>query len=286
MDIVSPDIRNRGEFDILDAQFHMSNVLSAREIVHVMDALGIRSLLLDELWGRDAKDHPVPSIDVPQGFRPISPVAHAAAIEFPDRFSFLQRLNRFDPLLAPWVEILASTPSCRALRASMRTQVELDAFGDGAYEPILQLASQHRFPIFVMGRNAGRLLAEVPARHPDLTLIVDHCGWIDPKADVQAEWQRVLALARYPNVMLKWCHARHVFQRPGDPKSAMKDAFAQALEAFGPQRILWASDTTHEQSTAAWSELLEFVRSGVDLSHDERAWVLGGAARRVLDWPC
>jgi len=277
-------ISGRGTLDIVDSQFHLSHVLNVDALVPAMDALGIAGLVADELWGRDARDHPIPSVDIPGGFRPVSPLAQAAAMLYPERFCFLQRLSRHDPQLADVVKVLAGTPGCRAVRASMRNETEWAAFRAGAYDRILGLAQDHGLPIFVLGRNAGELLADTPRRYPALKLIIDHCGWLDPAGDIPAQWANVLAMAQHPNVFLKWCHASHFFCRPGDAADTLQQAFMQAKQAFSAERIMWASDTTHEQSRQTWRGLLDFVDANTGLSAHERQWILGKTVRSVLNW--
>lgn len=277
-------ISGRGALDIIDSQFHLSHTLGIDALVPAMDALGISGLIADELWGRDARDHPIPSVDVPGGFRPVSPLAQAAAIRCPERFCYLQRLSRHDPQLTEIVKVLASTPGCRAVRASMRNETEWAAFRAGAYDRILELAQDHGLPLFVLGRNAGELLADTPRRYPALKLIVDHCGWLDPQGDIPVQWAKVLEMAQHPNVYLKWCHASHFFGRPGDAAGTLQQAFMQAMNAFSAERIMWASDTTHEQSRQTWRDLLNFVDANTGLTSHERQWVLGKTVRSVLDW--
>jgi len=284
MDISSFTISGRGELDIIDAQFHLSHVLGTSELIPAMDALGISGMVTDELWGRDARDHPIPSIEIPGGFRPVSPLAQAAATLYPERFCYLQRLNRHDPQIAEVVKILANTTGCRAVRASMRNETEWAAFRAGGYDQILGLAQEYELPIFVLGRNAGELLAEVPRRYPALKLIIDHCGWLDPHGDIPTQWTKVLQMAQHPNVFLKWCHANHFFGRADDTKNTLQHAFLQAKAAFSAERIMWASDTTHEQSRQTWCGLLEFVASNEALSQREREWMLGKTVRSVLNW--
>lgn len=277
-------IQGRAGFDIVDAQFHLSHLLGPQEVIPVMDALGIESLLVDELWGRNDRDHPVPSVEFPNGFRPVSPLGQAAAIRYPDRFSYLQRLNRHDPHLPAVVEVLASTTGCRAVRASMRDETEWAAYRAGEYDRMLGLVQESGLPIFVLGRNAGELLRDTPLKFPRLQVIVDHGGWVDPEGDIPTQWGHLLRLADHPNVFLKWCHARHVFGRTADDTASLQSAFLQAIRAFGAERIMWASDTTHERTKESWSGLLEFVRANEGLSETDRQWVLGKTARAVLKW--
>ena len=97
-----------------------------------MNALGIRSALLDELWGFDENGEPLPYARLGNGVsRPQSALALAASLRYPDRFSFMQRVNRQDPQLTELIAILACTLSCRALRVAQLTDNERKCFANG-----------------------------------------------------------------------------------------------------------------------------------------------------------
>jgi predicted TIM-barrel fold metal-dependent hydrolase len=125
------------------------------------------------------------------------------------------------------------------------------------------------------------LLASAAPRFADLPFIIDHCGWVK----TPAQWEEVLALAKLPNCWLKWSHANRAFRHFTDAPQAMQREFTRALQAFGPERVLWAGDVSHEESRASWRELLAFVMDHPALSEGDRQWVLGKTARRVFRWP-
>lgn len=271
----------RGILDIVDAQFHLEPAQDAASSLAAMDALGIRSAVLDELWSIDEQGQPVPHARLTNGAcRPLSPLAIRAALEHPDRFSFLQRVVRDDPQLGQLIPVLATTPGCRSLRISILTEEERARFAAGEWDEVMQLAQQHQLPLSVFIEDAGRLLPRAARRFDGLQFIVDHCGW----ARTPAQWDEVLELARLPNTWLKWSHARRTFRRHPEPEAAQQREFIRALGAFGAERVLWAGDASYEESNATWSELLAFVRDNTALSEGDRTWVLGRTARRVFRW--
>ena len=275
-------LAGRSALDIVDAQLHMSLALGADEAIVAMDALGIAGVMLDELWGRNELDHGIPCIEFGDGaYRPLSPYAQAAAIRYPDRFSFLQRITRRDPQLAQWIPLLATLPGCRSLRIDMHDPKERQIYATGGYDTLLGLARAHALPLSVLALDSGALLASAALRFPDLNFIIDHCGWVK----TTAQWDEVLALARQPNCWLKWSHANRSFRNFPEAPQATQREFTRALQAFGPERVLWAADVSHEESKASWRDLLAFVVDNPALSEGDRQWVLGRAARRVFRWP-
>jgi hypothetical protein len=59
---------------------------------------------------------------------------------------------------------------------------------------------------------------------------------------------------------------------------------AERSTPFGPERVMWASDYTMIRR-ANWGEALFSIRHSPSLSEDEKAWILDGTARWVLNWP-
>lgn len=278
---VRNDLGGRGSVDIVDAQLHLSLELGAEEIISAMDALGIRSVVLDELWGRNEKGQGTPCVSFADGsYRPLSPLAQAAALRYPERFSYLQRIRRHDPQLDALLKVLADSPGCRSVRIVVWEQQECEALMTGGYDKLFSLVQSAGLPISVLGGEMGTLLRTAVTRFPDLQFVIDHCGWVRS----EAQWADIRALAKHKNVWFKWSHAQRSFGRSGDPVQGVQRAFLQALEAFGPDRVLWAGDVTHEESNLTWGRLLSFVQDNQELSLGDKEWVLGKTARRLFRW--
>lgn len=271
----------RGAWDIVDTQFHIGPQLDIAQSLAAMDALGIRSALVDELWALDSRGQPQPCAPLEGGgYRSLSPLGLSASLRYPARFSFIQRIESGDPLLLSRIPLLAQTPGCRCLRIHLAGDEERHRFAAGDWDQALALATRHALAVTVMAEDAGSLIAPVARRHAGLTLVVDHCGWVN----TPDQWLEVLALGELPNVYLKWSHAHRAFRRHPNPQHARHEGLVQAIEAFGSNRVMWAGDVSFEESNATWSELLSFVRDHSGLSEDDRAWVLGRTARRVHRW--
>jgi L-fuconolactonase len=117
------------------------------------------------------------------------------------------------------------------------------------------------------------------------------------------KWQKldeVLALAEYPNVALKMCGPAGLSEE-GYPFADVWPNVERLLEAFGVDRVGWASDIGRFRGRIAWSirvpgteghypgkhnymESLGFFLYS-DLSDDDKAKLLGQTTRRLLKWP-
>lgn len=268
-------------FDVVDAQVHLTLKLDETRLLAAMDALGIAGVVLDEFWGIADQSQGMPCEPLPGGsFRPLSPYAQAATLRYPDRFSYLQRIEPRDPQLAAVMDLLSSSRGCRAVRLLLRGRPERAAFGDGGFDNVLGLAQAHQLPICVLGADMASL-PTVAARFPELPIVLDHCGW--PRKP--EHWEAVLRAGALPTAHLKWSHAARAFSGSDDPSQAAQREFLRALDAFGVERVMWAGDVTEEESGASWADLLGFVRDNPKLSDGDKEWVLARTARSVFRWP-
>lgn len=271
--------------NVVDAQVHVFLTMQESEALAAMDALGIRSVVIDELWGFNDKGQGLPCTELPNGFaRAVSPLAQAASLKHPERFSYLQRVSRHDPDLAALFAILGSSPGCRSVRIDVREPAENQAIPDGGYDELLKLAQKYDLPVSVLGREIAAAIRGTAARFPDLRFVVDHCGF--PRTAQQ--WDDVLTLGRCKNVWLKWSHAHRAFGAAEYPFAEFQPQLARAIDAFGIERVMWASDFTHNQkhdrSANTWAELLYCIRDSAALSQGDKEWLLGRTARSLFRW--
>jgi L-fuconolactonase len=271
--------------DIVDAQVH-ANALGTSETLAIMDALGIQGLLFDEYVTMAEDGTAQPGYRLADGaFRPVGPNAEAAALEHPERFAFLMRVDPRDPGIEGWIETLIAAPGFKALRTLVFTPAEGALFEDGGHDRLLEAARAHRLPVFVTCPGRVPHLAAYVDRFPDVQFVIDHCGAVFDAPPGQAGIEDAVAMARYPNVAYKWAHAPSFLSDTPYPFPDLRPKLRRAIDAFGPERVMWASDYTMSRRRANWGEALFCIRDSPSLSEDEKAWVLGRTARRVLDWP-
>jgi hypothetical protein len=117
-----------------------------------MDALGIQAAVIDEFWGYDSDtDEPQPGHHVEGGaFRPVAPGAQMASLRYPDRFSYLLRIDYRDPDLDSIAKQTAANPAGRALRVEARKPHELRDLSDGKFAAAFASAGKYQLPICVL----------------------------------------------------------------------------------------------------------------------------------------
>ncbi len=139
-----------------------------------------------------------------------------------------------------------------------------------------------RFEALVRPRHLSRLVT-VRERHPDLMIIVDHCAKPDIAGGAWSTWaeplQRLAADGRTV------CKLSGLVSEaaPGWTTDTLRRWVDLALDAFGPNRLLWGSDwPVLLQAGAGYGQWLCMADQLLsDLSADERAAVFGETARRV-----
>ncbi len=288
--------------DIVDAQVHFGPG-GIEELLAGMDALGINAVLADEFWGLDNWG---PGYRLANGvLRVTAPTAELAAAQHPDRFSYVKRVERLDPEVESLVRMAADAPGIRAIRMlPSLTAEELAAFADGAYADVFKTAGSVGLPVFLYIAGHVELLPPYLEEFPEVQFIVDHCGmpmeqgisFLDAETPDQAAevsghsgpdvayFDEVLKIAEYPNAALKWSHAQGMFGVLDYPFSDLMPYLRQALDAFGPDRIMWASDMGGNQTGETWAELLFYIRDCPSFTETEKEWLLGKTVRTLLDW--
>jgi L-fuconolactonase len=277
-----------GTWDIVDTQLHFSRE-SIVPALFAMDALGIRSALLDEYWDVDPNGVFRPGYLLPNGAsRSLALTVAAASHEHPSRFSYVLRVNYRDPGLDCVVGNVAADPGGRAIRVAVWTADEVHAFRAGGYAPVFDAAQKYDLPVFVVNPGNPKDLSLYAKTYDDVTIVLDHMGMPRPNEHGEADltvFDDVLTLAIHPNIALKWAHAQWMFNVREYPFDDLTPFLESALRAFGKERLMWGSDISLAKTDHSWAELLFSVRDNLALSLDERKWMLGGTARTLLKWP-
>lgn len=122
-------------------------------------------------------------------------------------------------------------------------------------------------------------VAKLVEKFPDLTVVIDHMA--DTPLDQPQELNHLLALARYPKVFVKISHT-WALSKQNYPWTDAHSHVKRLYEAFGPKRLMWASDWPMSEQKTTYSSTLSSVRDDMKfLNDDDRSWILGKTAERV-----
>ena len=218
------------------------------------------------------------------------------SIRHPDRLARVVHLDHTSPAIDSLVAEARQAPGVVALRQVLvdYRNDNADALRAGEFEPLLAAAERHQVPMFVYAPGFPADLVPIAEAHPDLTLIVDHVGLRQyPTLSMDPDpWQKLpalLDLAKYPGVAVKLSGAQLLSRRPY-PFKEVWPYLHRIVDAFGPSRLLWASDFTRLRLVGpgerAWlySDALNFIRDTTELSPSDKVFILGANTRRLLSW--
>ena len=302
--------------EIVDAQVHLNQltpdwrtapmdaVLASG--IQAMDAVGVDQVLIGEARGFDPKFRQQGQ-ELPNGaIRTDYPFSERAVELHPERFIYHVRIDFKDPELERLAEEVRSRPGAHGMRIVPIPQTgEVASLERAEFDPLFAAAERHQVPVFAWVPGRAHLLLPYIRKYPRLQFIIDHCGvGVAPlrvgelpvtmatsltpsRAERLAQLTRVCEMAQYPNVALKWCHAPGLLSEEEYPYRDLMPLLRQAIDAFGAERIMWASDYTvaRDQNGNSWAQCLYYLLDSDQLSSSEKEWILGGAVRKALNWP-
>ena len=275
--------------EIIDAQVHVGPVTDSRwferlpGIPHTADApLPVEAALV----AMDALGVDAAVVDVYDGIahKP-GPQDYGAevAARYPTRIA---AMRWYDPFARDVEELVASTRTRPGVLATRVVIHDWENLNGGAYEPFFTAAEKNEVPLFATIGDRLDLAIDIPRRHPDLMFVIDHLGMNQRNANNPpfARLAELLAFAKLPNVAAKFCSAPAQSRGPY-PYRDVWPALHRIVEAFGPERLMWASDFTERRRHFNYSELLDFLRYTDELGDRDKELILGASLRRLLRWP-
>jgi predicted TIM-barrel fold metal-dependent hydrolase len=268
---------------IIDAQVHIwsqtvippggghrqVSKLTAEELLAEMKEAGVDGALI----------HP------PASWDPTSnALSMEAAKKYPDRFGIMGQFppdNRDNEKLIPdWLD----QPGMLGLRWAMLYRNQPREVKDGTYDWIWPAAEKAGVPVSL---QAGVFLPKfrwIAEAHPQLTLIIDHCGLkvLTKGAEALEHIDELLALARLPNVAVKATAATAYSTQPY-PFCDLDHPLHRIFDAFGPDRFFWGTDFTrltcsYRQAVTFFTEELPWLK-GHDLEK-----VMGRGLAKWIGW--
>jgi predicted TIM-barrel fold metal-dependent hydrolase len=176
----------------------------------------------------------------------------------------------------------------------------------GDWDPVFAACERHQVPTFLFVTGWLPQAVGIAERYPRLPLIIDHLGLRQPPLDEPDDppfdrLPQLLDLARFANVNVKLC-GLPALSKERFPYSDVAPALRAIVDAFGADRLMWASDTTRFAGRIGigrfenprtlqdypgkhrYAESLMFIRESGVLTAAEKEAILGGTAARVLNW--
>jgi predicted TIM-barrel fold metal-dependent hydrolase len=122
---------------------------------------------------------------------------------------------------------------------------------------------------------------------PDTPVVIDHFARIGVDGEIRdADVARLCGLARHKHTFVK-LSAYYALGKKHPPYTDLVPMIRRVFEAFGPQRLMWASDAPYQmQGGNSYAASLALVRDGLDfLRGDDRDGLLRKTAENVFFSP-
>jgi L-fuconolactonase len=201
---------------------------------------------------------------------------------YPGKFHGVARVDPNDPNNADHLAKLTAE-GFRGVRLSPAGNASGDWIRGPLMPPLWKRCHELKVPMTVLA-PIGRMpdVATLLEKTPDLTTVIDHMA--DCPVDQPAELEKLIALKRYPNVFVKISHTWSLSRQPY-PWKDTHDHIKRLHAAFGPQRLMWATDwPIIENAKATYAQALTLVRDEIPfLNAEDKSWMLSKTIERV--WP-
>jgi L-fuconolactonase len=132
--------------------------------------------------------------------------------------------------------------------------------------------------------------ADLPAvdamcgKHPDTPVVLDHFARVGADGEIRdADVKALCGLARHRHTHVK-VSAFYALGKKKPPYDDLVPMIRRLLEAFGPKRLMWASDSPYQlQGANTYKASIGLVRDRLDfLSKADREWLLAKTAEAVF----
>lgn len=202
--------------------------------------------------------------------------------QYPQFFRGVCRVDPLDPAAPDHLSRLTQEDGFHGVRLSPAADASGDWIRGPLMAPLWKRCEELKVPMTLLMPisripDAGRLIERFPA----LTVVIDHMA--DCPVDHPEELDALLALVKFPRVFVKISHTWSLSQQ-GYPWVDSQQLVKRLYAAFGPQRLMWATDWPIAQDRATYAQRLTAVRDEMPfLNPDDKRWMLSKTVQRV--WP-
>jgi predicted TIM-barrel fold metal-dependent hydrolase len=131
--------------------------------------------------------------------------------------------------------------------------------------------------------NALPALGKACQKFPDTPVVIDHLCRIGVSGKIEpAEVKALCDMARHKNVLVK-VSAFYALGKKKPPYLDLGPMIKQVYEAFGPERLMWATDCPYQVVDHSYQQSIDLILHGLDfLNAADKEWILRKTAERVF----
>lgn len=120
-------------------------------------------------------------------------------------------------------------------------------------------------------------------KFPDTKVVIDHFARIGVDGETrESDLKHLCSLARHEHTFVK-ISAYYALGKKQAPYDDLRPMIRRLYDAFGPQRLMWASDSPYQLvgEGNTYSASIALIRDRMDFSADDREWLLRKTAEGV-----
>src|SRR5271165_6184801 len=177
--------------------------------------------------------------------------------QYPGTFQGVCRVDPLDPAAPDHLSQLTAR-GFRGVRLSPAGNASGDWFRGLLMPPLWKRCADLKVPMTVLAPITRMPeVALLLEKLPDLTVVIDHMA--DCPIDKPAELEKLIALKRYPNLFVKVSHTWSI-SKQAYPWQDAQQYVKRLYDAFGPRRLMWATDWPIVEGHATYALALAMVR--------------------------
>ena len=248
---------------------HRPAPFTAEDALREMDAAGVDAAIIVPPWWEGERND----------------LASAAVGAHPARFATMGMFDATAPKAREALARWRDQPGMLGFRFSAQDPKYRTVLDDGSMDWTWAECERRRIPV-MMSVLPSQLAAvdAIAARHPDLSVAVDHMARDMGKFDETAfpNMDGLVTLARHRNVAVK-ASGMPAYTKDSYPYRRVHEYLRRAYDAFGPKRMFWGSDLT--KLPCSYRECVTMFTDEIDwLSADDLRLVMGDALCEWLRW--
>ncbi|MFM1816058.1 MAG: hypothetical protein RLZ98_2753 [Pseudomonadota bacterium] len=239
-------------------------------MLELMDQAGVDgAIIVPPSWEGDRNDY-----------------ALEAARLHPGRFAVMGRIDVTDPSNAGKLATWRSQPGMLGIRITFIGRLA-NALFDGSIDWLWPVAERAGIPIMMHTAGQQAALGPIAARHPGLTLIIDHMGLSHRIAEEGRTAEAIVEtakLASHRNIFVKLSAAPN-YSHEAYPHKDLDPYIKRLVDAYGPARCFWGTDASHFFDEHPYLRRVTHFTEALDfLDADEKRLIMGEALCKVLGW--
>jgi predicted TIM-barrel fold metal-dependent hydrolase len=154
--------------------------------------------------------------------------------------------------------------------------------GDGLQQMFRVGAAENLAMCCLIDPDALPALSKACQKYPDTTVVIDHLCRIGASGTIHdADVQALCDMAKHKHTYVK-VSAFYALGKKKPPYLDLAPLIKRVYDAFGPQRLMWATDCPFQSAQDGYKTSIDLVRHGLDfLSDADREWLLRKTAEKV-----